>query len=680
MKQRVAGILLFIGVVLLCSAAVSAQQSDVIRIVSPAENSEVIGKKPEIRIEFSSPVDPASLVVIMDGIDLAKMGTATESSFTYQPVMALPAGPHSITVIVTDNNGGQHQRSAVFTSKQSATFEEASSNNDLSLLYESALIKPTRVTTVPYSKFEANLKTDSKIRTKHYELSALANFRYFDQSLPANVVQGQTLPGSTPGQQSDQAQPMLRKGISLMNFLITGKYNRGDFRSVVEVGDVSVTETQNTVSGLARRGGTLSLEYKDFDVKAFLVKGERVMGFYGGFGIEGSTADHIFGASAGVKLLNKRVEFRTIYVTGGEPGNGPGIATAGGTTVDPVTGMPVSTTSGAHSRGNVIGFLLKTDFFEGRLRTEAEYDYAKFAPDTTTDFGKRGDNAWRLKVDGVLGRYNYEAKYEYYGKNYAVVGNPGILKNTELATFTQGYTLEGHAFNMMLGRTVNNPDAEDLQPSSVKHDGMFSYTFSKIQNLSVTLSYMKSLQESKHEPSGTPSQDLMTDTVTGMVSYNFGPASVAYMSSWSLMNDRTSVNGDTTMFMNMLSGSYNTGNVTLSPAVTWTRMKVHTSHVWTDTYMGSMNLYSRFFRDRLTFDLGTTYTVTRSDDDAVKTDILNGNFRVGYNLKDQIRWLVDPTIALRGSYLRQRDENNHRTDREEFLMFLVLSTAIPFSF
>ena len=36
-------------------------------------------------------------------------------------------------------------------------------------------------------------------------------------------------------------------------------------------------------------------------------------------------------------------------------------------------------------------------------------------------------------------------------------------------------------------------------------------------------------------------------------------------------------------------------------------------------------------------------------------------------------------VALKGSYLRQRDEITHSSDREEFLMFLVLSTSIPFS-
>ena len=77
---------------------------------------------------------------------------------------------------------------------------------------------------------------------------------------------------------------------------------------------------------------------------------------------------------------------------------------------------------------------------------------------------------------------------------------------------------------------------------------------------------------------------------------------------------------------------------------------------------------------------GATYTVTRSDNDLVKTSSVNGNFNVAYNLKDHIKWLIDPRVALRGSYLRQKDENNHVTDRDEFLLFLVLSTTIPFSF
>ena len=77
-------------------------QKDIIRAVTPAENAVVIGKKPDIKIEFIEPVAPNSLVVILDGADITQLLTVTDKGFEFTPVMVLPAGSHTLSISAKD--------------------------------------------------------------------------------------------------------------------------------------------------------------------------------------------------------------------------------------------------------------------------------------------------------------------------------------------------------------------------------------------------------------------------------------------------------------------------------------------------------------------------------------------------------------------------------------------------
>jgi hypothetical protein len=167
----------------------------------------------------------------------------------------------------------------------------------------------------------------------------------------------------------------------------------------------------------------------------------------GGVGIEGTSEDHILGASGLVHFYERKLVFKGIYATGGEPSGSFGI----------------STTSGK-KKGDVIGFLITSDFFQNKFRTEIEAGFSKYDPDTSDEFGSRNDNAYKLKAGGSLGSYNYEAAYEYIGRDYAVVGNQMIQKDKEGVTFVNGLNLFPHSINLNLSRYNDNVKGDDLFP------------------------------------------------------------------------------------------------------------------------------------------------------------------------------------------------------------------------
>ena len=170
-----------------------------VRIITPQENSEVIGKKPEIKVGFVGQSVRNNLLVTLDGTDITQILTLSDKGFEYRPVMPMSAGLHTLSLTAFDANGAQMQKSFTFKSRHSEIFEEASSNNEASFIYSQAISNPASTPpasgTPPQnqtpqpttsvadfnSKIEGNLKSDNKIKNGNWEVTLSGNIRYFDQ-------------------------------------------------------------------------------------------------------------------------------------------------------------------------------------------------------------------------------------------------------------------------------------------------------------------------------------------------------------------------------------------------------------------------------------------------------------------------------------------------------------------
>jgi hypothetical protein len=608
--------------VLYCPVAQSEEQpqatdsqKDWIRAVTPTENAEVISKKPLVKVEFLEPITPGTLVVILDGTDITQLLAVTEKVFEYKPVMVLPSGTHNLSITATDKEGKQLQKNVSFTTRHSSTFEEAYTDNEALITYEAVLKKPDSAVSIPYSKVEGNLRSDTKIKEKEWDFTFNTNLRFFDQSLPVSP---------------------LKKGLDVANWILTGTYSKDKLRFKTSIGDVQVNETEYTVS-LSRRGGIFNVEYDIYQLNAFSVKSEQVFGLKGGTGIKGTTDDHIFGVSGGVKLFDRKAEFKTIYVTGGEPGSSFGI----------------STTSGA-KKGDVIGFVLTSDLFENKMRTEFETDFAKFDPDTSDEFKSKRD--------------------------YETIGSQGLQKDKQGINIMNGLNLGVHTINLMLSRYNDNVRGDDLFPRMVNYQGNLDYSFNKIPNLPIDINYQKSIQESTREPSGTTPIDLHTDSITGRISYTLEKWMFSFQTAYSLLNDRTETNNDTTTITYTLTPSYTITNVSVNPSFSLNQSKIHPTDIKTDAYTINLDLRTKFLRERASFDVGSTYSIIKADDGSTNSRNLNTNFRLAYTFKEFLKGFLNPTVAIRGTYMKITDKVYSGSNRDEFTLFLVLATTVPFSF
>lgn len=637
---------LVISLILYCPPAKAEEkpqtQKEWIRAVTPAEDTEVISKKPEVKVEFLEVINLSALLVILDGTDITQLLTVTDRGFEYKPLMVMPSGMHNLSITAADKEGRQLEKKISFATRHSSAFEEAYTSNTASLTYDTAIAKPDTAAFMPDSKIEGNLWSDTKIKGKEWQFSFDTNIRFLDQSAPVF--------------------PPQKKGIDAVNWLFTGTYLKDRLRFKTSIGDIQVNETPYTIFNFARKGGVFNLEYDIYQLNVFSVRSRQAFGLRG-IGIEGSTDDHILGVSGGVKLFDKKLEFKTIYITGGEPGNSLGILTTGGP-----------------KKGDVLEFVLTSDFFEDKMRTEFGVDFSKFDPDTTDEFKKKSDRAYRFKAGGFLDRYSYEAMYEYIGRDYAVVGNQMQQKDKEGLSVRGGAGFGAHSVNLLLSRYNDNVREDELFPRIVNYQGNLAYSFNKIPNLPIGISYQKSIQDSTKEPQGSSRTSLYTDTVTGMVNYTMDNINIGFQTAYSLMDDRTEANSDTATITYTLTPAYNAPGIAINPNISLNQSKSLLTDVRTDTYTINLDLRTKFFREKVFFDVGGTYIIARADDGSTDSRKLNASFRLAYSIKELLKGYVKPTIGFRGTYLKIADRMNQISNRDEFTLFIVLATATPFSF
>lgn len=166
-----------------------AQPQEWVRMITPQDNAEIIGKKPEIKVEFIGPSVRNNLLVTLDGTDITQILVLSDKGFEYRPVMPVSAGSHTLVLSASDGSGTQMQKTVTFKSRHTEILEEASSNNDASIIYSQAVVKPkstaSTTTTDFNSKLEGNLKSDNKIKNGNWEVTLNGNIRYFDQDAPA---------------------------------------------------------------------------------------------------------------------------------------------------------------------------------------------------------------------------------------------------------------------------------------------------------------------------------------------------------------------------------------------------------------------------------------------------------------------------------------------------------------
>ena len=238
---------------------------NVVHVVVPADGSTVIDRRPEIQAEFTgSP--PVEMLVTLDGTDITPLIERTPSGFRYRPPVSLASGAHQILIATRAPDGSESQSTVSFFSRHGETLREATSRNELSYVYDAAAARHGYPGAQPTQRLEGTLRTDSAVKTDHWQVGFSGIVRHLDQNRPMPFP--------------------LEKGVDVAGLLFSVGYNRDLASAEARLGDLVIHETGYTVANLARRGGEVTLGYDKLRLHLFNVAGQQHYGLRGNFGLK----------------------------------------------------------------------------------------------------------------------------------------------------------------------------------------------------------------------------------------------------------------------------------------------------------------------------------------------------------------------------------------------------------
>lgn len=614
-----------------------------IQLLTPAEGLEVLGRRPLIRFRVAASPPPGALLVLLDGTDITDLLDRAADSYSYSPIQILSAGRHQLLVLAQLVDGREISSEFTFSTRHTRPFREVYSDNRVSAIYEASVERPDNSAETPHWKVETNLESRNRASSEFWELFFNTNLRYRAQDLPVFAPD--------------------RKGASLVDYLASARFQGDRGRFGVELGDVRISETRNTVWDLARRGGTLAAGFDDVDLRAFVMSSQKFYAKEGETGLEGDADDHLVGTSAKIGLFSDQLRLRALYATGGEPGSSFGI----------------ETTDGAR-RGDVWGFTVDADLFEQRVGVTAEFDFSDFDEDTADEFDSEKDSARRFTAEAQFGAYRLEGSYEWFGPDYAVVGNPALRRDAVVHSLLASARPGNHSFDGWLSYSHDNVEDDALVPKIHTSEGYLSYGFQGLDNLFFGMRYARYYTRSSDEPEFTPSTKTMTDDVSGNVSYQLRRWMFGLQGGYSQADDRTDDDLDTSTLTITFNPSYTGERIFGSAGLSWNRSSFsafEVSDVATDTITLNLDLRGEV-AGGIFYDLAGTITSTEADDQSTDRDDYQTGFRLGWRT-ERIWGFLDPEFGVRGTYNRSVD---HAVDEstEEFTLFFVTTGSFGLTF
>lgn len=655
-------------------------------MTSPLQDQVEIAKKPEIVLKNLSPLANEAPLVLLDGIDVSGLLEYKGGHYSIKPVMVLPAGEHNLYISAYDSNGNPVEQEFFFSTRHSEAFEEAYSNNELSIIYKGVLNHYTKYETpveeadsewiiddasyqtpeepvddFSHASIDAYLSSDSVIRDGNWSTSFVTNMRYYNQ-------------------RADILEPE-KRGFSLIDILLSTQYSGEKFNVEIGLGDNALQESRNTVDNLYRRGIKAVLQYDEFTLNGFGVIAAEQYNELDHLGLRFNSNDHIMGLSGQYDFFDKRMFLKAIYVNGGETGESLGTWTEGGA-----------------RKGDAFGLVFFTDFFEGQLITEMEYDeatinkkasaFANYSvvedPFTETETvvddeeEERSDKAYRIAISGLKNVYNYELTYEYTGPDYEVVGNQSIVSDRAGYSFLGGAAFEYHGINVYASSFWDDVDNDPLYQRITSTGGGIEYSYTGWLRFPVSLRYERGSQRSKDEPQDVEETAVDIDTFEARLGYQDGPWIGELASSFSRQNDKAVQNLDNELFTVFLSPGYTGDFLTILPSWSYNSSEDIQTSVRTDTHTWTLDIQSLLFEERLLCELGGTYDRTTTDDDTMDSRNFQGYARATYRF--QALWnLILPSVALEYTRTYQKDDIAHSRTQED-IMTVILSSTLPYSF
>jgi hypothetical protein len=416
---------------------------------TPAPGSSTNQLQPSIAVSFQSPVNPADVSFMVDGIDITTLAQVSESKVTFTPPLALTDGEHTVNLSV-GSDATTWKFTVVAPAAPAAQVPPGP-----------ALVPGTDAEAPPATSAGGSMPTATTVATAHQseaKTPAAAKAPVAEKNKVGPALEGQIgvntqwVSGSNPPDTNVvslaehvtyQKGPwhMEANGSDLLNSVLNppeqrtskGQVNEYVFQAgykgeswgtTLRFGIVTpalYTDAQFVTAATPRQGAELTLKSPVGTLGGFVNTNDTALG--GGAGI--NFHQQIQGASYQLPLP-KWAELRGMWLNAKDTGapTTVGYDSMGNPIILPNPVAPVSA-------GDAIGALLKLHLGKNWLWTSEyaiSYDNANLSdPTSKRQFGR----AWRSAIAGQVGKVNASGDFRELNANFGTPANPSLTQASQ---------------------------------------------------------------------------------------------------------------------------------------------------------------------------------------------------------------------------------------------------------
>ena len=655
---------------------------------TPEPGKLILERRPRISATLgdAAAVDPKTVTVEVDGVDVTLLVTVEQGRITYTPPADLAHGERTVRISAAGPGGVAFAPAEwKFKIRRFAAFEEASLSGELSSTFERALRKPkkepadasgvSKKTETPVNNLQNNLSVRGLLKEGDFTARLDSNLRYNDEFRPR----------ARPKSANDK--------LDIANYLIGVERNPLLF----ELGDVSIQEGFFGAPSLSRRGMHLKLDQLQstgLAAQAFGTRYETTQGHDPFFGPEDGDSVLYGGA-----VLVAPFQDRELLKLHGLGVRGHRFSSAPGSNVGAIV---------SGERGELWSFGTSSALFGGQLKFSTEIAFSEFDQDTLDEAREEADKAWRARLEGTQGLGSVldapvmtlaAFEYSYVGFSFRSPANPGIQPDRRGFTFKDDTTWKIVIFSWGYSAFEDNTDLLVQLPRVRSRTWEAALGLAPPELPSPVFTYKRQTQRSFYEPEsfGEKGVDNTQTTYDLRVTWGLGEnLSANWGATLIVLDDKrlitsTTTGGDTYTWQAQMGLTLKPlTTLSVSPNYNYTRLDEKTKtvvlasgetvhdRVRTETHTGTLTLAQELIAKILILDVQASGAASASSDDSVDNQTYSGVARLTWNVGSLFWAYGKQALSLRTNFNRVVDHVARR-DTNEVGIFLILDLLSPYS-
>ncbi len=425
----------------------------------------------------------------------------------------------------------------------------------------------------------------------------------------------------------------MEKKIDLSNLIIsfTSGYHG------IRIGDINISESSMTVSGLGRRGVEYSLDNQKTSFHLFDISSQQVQGFKG-FGIPRPSLS-IYGGSLKQAFLNEQIYLKAVYIGGKD---------------NPQEGVNVAASPFYGGReGRVIALEGEAKLFEQKFNLTAELARSKYDEDVTDEALSTSDNALNLGANFSAGGFNLQTTYSYVGKNFNSIGLQSMANDRE------GYqaiiSLSRGIFNLTSSYLIerDNVQRDPAQSTTKDKNGNLELSLTFSPRVAFNIGYRRDSQSSSSATEETISNANLMNEISSSLNLMLSDRTQINLSlrNSNQKSEASPENEMATLSLN-LGGSFRPGEIlSFSPSFSYSRSSSPFTGLHTSTYSSLLNGEIYFIPQTLYFIFSGGFNRMEMNPEDI-TNIINLNGGLNLSLGHWLKF-AQLNLAVNGDYNRR---------------------------